>query len=69
MTPLEIIKLPLPSSLATAYQQGYKQEGIGPLGFAGAAAGVDLAKNIAKAVKSEGGLTAGKLKDEELEQG
>jgi len=40
------IKLPLPSSLQTAYSQGYKQEGLGPIGVAGGAAAGDLAQKI-----------------------
>jgi len=32
---ISTLKLPLPSQLATTYAQGYKQEGIGPIGVAG----------------------------------
>ena len=38
------IKLPMPSSLQTAYAQGYKQEGIGPIGAAAANEMGDFAK-------------------------
>ena len=40
------IKLPLPSSLQTAYSQGYKQEGLGPIGAAAANELAGSAKDI-----------------------
>ena len=48
------IKLPLPSSLQTAYAQGYKQEGLGPIGAAAAAEVSGLAKDIAAGNRPSG---------------
>jgi len=48
------IKLPLPSSLQTAYAQGYKQEGLGPIGAAAATEVSGLAKDLAAGNKPTG---------------
>lgn len=49
MTPLATIKLPLPSQLATSYAQGYKQQGIGASGRAGAQPAMEAFQKAATA--------------------